>query len=219
MTRRGGQRSRHRVFTWPLPEVLVLGFALLIHVIAPAGQAPVLMVLGDSLSAGYGMEVAEGWVHLLQKRLAAQGSGYRVVNASISGDTTRGGATRLPRALATHRPTVVVVELGGNDGLRGVALPETRNNLEAILRTLTEHGVRVVLAGMRLPPNYGPRYTEQFESMYRALAEKYGVPLVPFLLEGVAGNPELMQPDGIHPRAKAQRMILENVWPHLQPLL
>jgi acyl-CoA thioesterase-1 len=185
-----------------------------------AGAAgKVVLVLGDSLSSAYGMDVELGWVHLLQQRLDAGATPYRVVNASISGDTTGGGATRLPRALATHGPHIVIVELGGNDGLRGVSLDTTRRNLDTIVRLSLESGARVLLVGMRLPPNYGPAYTERFHAQFRKLAEQRGVAHVPFLLEGVGGERALMQDDGIHPRAEAQAMLLDNVWPHLEPLL
>ncbi len=177
------------------------------------------MVLGDSLSTGYGFERERGWVSLLAERLERTHPAYRVVNASISGETTHGARARLAAALDRHQPDVVIVELGGNDGLRGIPLAETRRHLAAILETLRDRDIAALLAGMRLPPNYGPRYTETFAKMYRELAEEAGVALAPFLLEGVATDPELMQPDGIHPRAEAQPRILANVWPHLEPLL
>lgn len=177
------------------------------------------MVLGDSLSTSYGFERERGWVSLLAQRLERTHPGYRVVNASISGETTSGARARLPEALERHRPDVVIVELGGNDGLRGIPLAETRRHLDAILEMLRERDITVLLAGMQLPPNYGPRYTEVFANMYRELAADTGVALVPFLLEGVATDAALMQSDGIHPRARAQPRILANVWPHLEPLL
>lgn len=184
-----------------------------------SGEPPTILVLGDSLSAGYGIQVEEGWVQLLRERLALEGSPHRVVNASISGDTTRGGRSRLPAALEAHDPQIVVIELGGNDGLRGLPLEETRSNLVAMVDEARAHGAEVLLVGIRLPPNYGSRYTEQFYANYVDVAEESGVALVPFLLEGVALEPELMQADGIHPRAKAQPLILDVVWPHLEPLL
>ena len=184
-----------------------------------AAESPVLMVLGDSLSAGYGIPVEQGWVPRLQRRLDNNGNGYRVVNASISGDTTRGALTRLDRTLALHQPRIVVVELGGNDGLRGVALAETRRNLEGILDRVRGAGARPLLVGMRLPPNYGPDYTEGFHGVFTDLAARLDIPLVPFLLDGVALNPELMQDDGIHPRSAAQERVLDNVWTHLAPML
>lgn len=185
----------------------------------PALAAPALLVLGDSLSAAFGIDTRSGWVSLLAERLAARGLDLRVVNASISGDTTAGGLARLPPLLAEHRPRVVVIELGGNDGLRGLPLPVVRGNLEGLIRASRDAGARVLLLGMRIPPNYGPRYTEAFHTLYADLAQRYEVPLVPFFLDGVAAQPGLMQDDGIHPRAEAQPRLLDNVWPALEPLL
>ena len=196
--------------------ILLLGFA------PPgfaAGPGPVVLVLGDSLSAAYGMETRQGWVALLQARLADEGWPHRVVNASISGDTTRGGRARLGAALERHRPVLVLIELGGNDGLRGIAVEETGRNLEGMVRAARAAGARVLLVGIRLPPNYGPVYGERFHRIFEEVAEREGVPLVPFLLEGVGGDPELMLEDGIHPRAEAQPRLLENVWPRLVPVL
>lgn len=184
---------------------------------APA--PPTIVVLGDSLSAGYGMRVEEGWVALLQKKLAAQGYGYRVVNASVSGETTGGALARLPRALELHRPAIVVVEVGGNDGLRGLPLSEVRSNVEALITKSHAAGARVVLAGMRIPPNYGPVYTERFHALFADVAVRYRLPFVPFLLEDVALKSPLMQADGIHPNAKAQPVLLEAIWPAIEPLL
>lgn len=197
-----------------------LAFALAMLASTGAQTEPArIMVLGNSLSAGLGIPVEQGWVNLLQKRLDTVRPDYRVVNASISGDTTRGGVARLPQALAMHRPSIVVVELGGNDGLRALSLAETHKNLESILRMIADRGAKALLVGMRLPPNYGPQYNERFQAVYTELAHDFQVPLVPFLLEGVAGNRELMQSDGIHPRAEGQGRILDNVWPYLEALL
>ena len=196
---------------------LLLG--LLLTLPAMAVGAPVIVVLGDSLSAGYGIDPAEGWVALMGERLSAAGRPEQVVNASISGDTTRGARARLGDILTRQAPELVVVELGGNDGLRGIALPEMRANLEAIVRDSRAAGARVLLLGVRLPPNYGPAYTRAFEAVYREVAEALKVQLVPHLLEGVAGDPALMQEDGIHPKAMAQERLVENVWPLLEPLL
>jgi acyl-CoA thioesterase-1 len=178
-----------------------------------------ILVVGDSLSAGYGLALEEGWTRLLQARLAERHPGWAVVNASISGDTTRGGRARLPAALERHRASVVVIELGGNDGLRGVAVAETRANLRAMIEAARGAGARVLLLGMRLPPNLGPRYGELFEGVFRELADELGVALVPFFLEGVGGVRELTQEDGLHPRAEAQPILLDNVWPYLEALL
>jgi acyl-CoA thioesterase-1 len=195
--------------------VLVLLLALDVG----AAPAPSILVVGDSLSAGYGIELRDGWVALLQKRLTQQGYPHTVVNASISGDTTAGGRARLADALKRHRPQIVILELGANDGLRGLSLRETRSNLESMIKAAQSAGARVLLVGMQLPPNYGPEYTGKFRAIYRDLARTDNLPLVPFLLEGVALTPKLMQPDGLHPRAAAQPRLLDNVWPYLEPLL
>ncbi len=195
--------------------VLVLLFAL----DASAAPVPSILVVGDSLSAGYGIELRDGWVTLLQQRLARQGYPHTVVNASISGDTTAGGRARLPDALKRHRPRIVILELGGNDGLRGLSLRETRANLDAMIKAAQTAGAQVLLVGIHLPPNYGPDYTGKFHAIYHDLARTYNTALAPFLLEGVALTPGFMQPDGIHPRAAAQPRLLDNVWPYLEPLL
>jgi acyl-CoA thioesterase-1 len=179
----------------------------------------VIVILGDSLSSAYGIDAASGWVQLLQDRLDDDRAGYRVVNASISGDTTSGGVARLPAELEKHTPDIVVVELGSNDGLRGLPLEVTRENLERIVAESQIAGARVLLVGMRLPPNYGPVYTEGFHAIYQELADKHNVARVPFLLDGVGGVEGMMQSDGLHPRVEAQPKILNNVWPHLKPLL
>lgn len=201
------------------PAHLLLALALLGATPALALADRVILVVGDSLSSAYGMDAREGWVALLEDRLGERDAGYRVVNASISGDTTAGGASRLPRALQRHDPDIVVIELGGNDGLRGIPLTETRANLERIIELAKAHGARVLLLGMRLPPNYGPLYTERFHQIYADLAAAHDVARVPFLLDGVGAVHELMQDDGIHPRPEAQATMLDNVWPHLEPLL
>ena len=176
-------------------------------------------MVGDSLSAAYGIDPAEGWTRLLAKRLQTEGYGYEVVNASITGDTSRGALSRLPRLLEQHRPAVVVLELGGNDGLRGISLAEMRRNFVRMIELSQQHDARVLLLGMQLPPNYGPAYTEAFHAVYHDLARDYGVALVPFFLSGVAEREDLFQADRIHPNAEAQPYLLENVWPRLEPLL
>jgi acyl-CoA thioesterase-1 len=197
---------------------LVLVFALC--GVADAASPPrTVVVLGDSLSAGYGLKIQEGWVHLLEQRLAAQGYEYRVVNASVSGETTQGGLARLPRVLEIHKPDVVIVELGGNDGLRGLQLATSRENLRKSIELARAANARVVLVGMVIPPNYGPRYGQQFRDMFAALAKQYQLSFVPFFLDKVALDPELMQADGIHANAKGQPLLLENLWPKLKPLL
>jgi acyl-CoA thioesterase I len=186
------------------------------------GPATILIV-GDSLSAEYGLVRGSGWVALLEKRLAAgSGTPAKVVNASISGDTTSGGAARLPALLKTHQPTHVVIELGGNDALRGLPLKATRETLDAMVRSCQAIGAKVVLVGMMMPPNFGRRYAEDFAAIFPAVASARSVPVVPFFLKGVADRPDArdwFQPDGIHPLAKAHPVMLDNVWPVLAPLL
>lgn len=191
---------------------------LLAPPLAPASERTVL-VLGDSLSAAYNMAVDAGWVSLLERRLARHQPPYEVVNASISGDTTGGGLARLPALLTAHRPAIVIVELGGNDGLRALAPARTRDNLAAIVARAKEAGAQVLLLGVRLPPNYGPAYNERFLGLFREVAAMHEVPLVPFMLVGVDDDAALMQDDGIHPNAQAQARILANVWAGLAPLL
>lgn len=196
-------------------RILLLLFVWL----AGAVQAAPLLVLGDSLSAGYGIAPEQGWVHLLRQRLNERGVALEVVNASVSGETTSGGLSRLPALLETHQPVVVLIELGANDGLRGTPLNIVRSNLVALVQAAQQGGARVLLIGNRLPPNYGPQYTEAFFDLFAQVAEEQDVPLVPFLLEGVAQDWDLMQNDGYHPTAQAQPLLLERVWPVLQPLL
>ncbi|HYQ91408.1 MAG TPA: arylesterase [Candidatus Competibacteraceae bacterium] len=182
-------------------------------------ETPTILVLGDSLSASYGVELSKGWVSLLERRLAEKKLPYRVVNASISGDVSRGGLSRLTAALERYRPAIVILELGGNDGLQGLPLRQLEENLAGMIELSRKAGAQVVLAGMRIPPNYGPRYSQGFHEVFETLAKRYDIPLIPFLLEGVGGHPELMQADGVHPRAEAQPKILENAWVVLEPLL
>jgi len=182
-------------------------------------QPPAIMVLGDSLSAGYGLPQGKGWVDLLQQRLERENYTYRVVNASISGDTTLGGRNRVAEALAQHRPRIVILELGSNDGLRGQPLDAMRENLVAIARACRAAKAKVLLVGMRMPPNYGLDYTEKFHASFVAVAKQIRAPLVPFLLEGFAQRRDLFQADGIHPDVEAQKLMLDNVWGKLRPLL
>ena len=184
-----------------------------------AVDAPTILVFGDSLSAAYRIPRDQGWVALLQQRLQQQGLPHRVVNASVSGETTSGGLSRLPAALQEHNPDIVVLELGANDGLRGLPIPAMQRNLSAMIEASQDVGARVLLAGMLIPPNYGPRYTSAFAASYTELAERFDLPLVPFLLDGVAGKRAFTQEDGLHPTAAAQEKILDNVWETLQPLL
>jgi acyl-CoA thioesterase-1 len=183
----------------------------------PAQAARTLLVFGDSLSAAYGLSTSQGWVHLLGERAARLG--WRVVNASISGETTAGGLRRLPGDLKRHRPAVVVIALGGNDALRGQPIAAIRGNLDKMIQISRKARAEPVLAGMMIPPNYGIDYAAQFRDLYGDLAAKHRIPGVPFLLEGVADKPELFQPDQLHPIASAQRRILDNVWASIEPLL
>lgn len=181
-----------------------------------AAPDPTILVMGDSLSAAYGIEQDAGWVSLLQKRLDDKAD---VINASISGETTSGGITRLPEQLRQQSPDIVLLELGGNDGLRGLPPGQMHDNLRAMIEASQAASAEVLLIGIDIPPNYGEAYRNAFTGTYEALAEEYELALVPFLLEGVALEPELMQSDGIHPTAEAQPRLLETVWPKLEPLL
>ncbi len=180
-------------------------------------HAAAIMVFGDSLSAGYGLPTGKSWVDLLQRKLAK--TPYRVVNASISGETTSGGLARIEPALARFKPKIVILELGANDGLRGEPVELTKKNLDAIVLACKKHHARVLLVGMRLPPNYGRRYSESFAKIYPEVARKNGLRLVPFMLEGFAGNPGDFQSDGMHPSEKAQDKVLSNIWDGLAPML
>ena len=180
---------------------------------------PVILVFGDSLSAAHGIAVADGWVSLLSKRLKTQAYPYQVINESISGETSSGGLVRFPKALTTHRPSVVILELGANDGLRALNLQEMRHNLSKMIELSQQAEAKVLLLGMKIPPNYGKTYTEEFSQSFQQLAVKYQVAVVPFFLEGVAGHPSLVLSDGIHPTASAQGQLLDTVWEKLPSLL
>jgi acyl-CoA thioesterase-1 len=182
-------------------------------------KAPPLLVVGDSISAAYGLPAGTGWVDLLAARLKDRGYAQRVINASISGDTTAGGRARLPTLIAQHRPGIVIIELGGNDGLRGGDLKATRDNLDTMVAAAAREGARVLLVGMRLPPNYGPAYTREFDALFAAVAAARKVPLLPYFFDGFGEKNDLFQPDRIHPTAAAQPLLLDNVWPRLEPLL
>ncbi len=178
-----------------------------------------MLVFGDSLSAGYGIDIDQSWVALLQIRLESQGYEHRVINASISGETTEGGKVRISQALANFSPALVILELGGNDGLRGFPTPIIEENMRSIIATTREQGAAIVILGIRIPSNYGPRYTKAFEDVYRKLAEELSVPWIEFFMDGVALNDDLMLDDGIHPNAKAQLILLDNAWPIIRGAL
>ena len=186
---------------------------------AAASFAATILVFGDSLAAGYGLPREQGWVHLLEQRLRAEKFDYKVVNASISGETTLGGRNRINAALKTHRPGIVILELGGNDGLRGGSPDAMRDNLEAISDACRRANARVLLVGIRLPPNYGLPYAEKFQDVFSEVSRSRKLPLVPFLLDGFSDNRDLFQADGIHPSAAAQPLMLDTVWRELRPLL
>ncbi|MBI2383739.1 MAG: arylesterase [Gammaproteobacteria bacterium] len=194
-------------------------WALCLWVGAAPAAGPAILVLGDSLSAGYGLDAGTGWVALLQQRLRAEGYPHRVVNASVSGETTAGGLSRLPAALDRHRPALVLIELGGNDGLRGLPVAALRENLARLVRISRQAGARPLLFEMRLPPNYGPAYGQDFAASFRQVAQAERVPLVPFFLAEFALDAEYFQDDGIHPNAAAQRPLLDAVWATLRPQL
>ncbi len=182
-------------------------------------DSPVLLIFGDSLSASYGIPQEAGWVALLERRMAQQGHDYRVINSSISGDTTQSGVTRLPAALNRHQPAIVIIELGGNDGLRGLQLAQSRANIEQMIGLVQQSGAHPLLAGVRLPPNFGPQFTHRFQQMFTDVAANRKIPHVTRILAGVAEHSELMQQDGIHPNEAGQPIVMENIWQGLAPLL
>lgn len=196
------------VFAWALSELAW-----------SSNASPTILVMGDSLSAGYGIKVQDGWVNLLSQRLIAQRYDYRVVNASVSGETSSGAVNRLPALLKTHQPAIVILEIGANDGLRGLPTTQMRNNLSTMITAAQARGARVLLVGIQMPPNYGDTYLQSFKAVYSDLAQSYRVPLVPFFLDHIALKDSLMQADNIHPNEKGQPVLLDNVWPLLKPLL
>jgi acyl-CoA thioesterase I len=203
-------------------SVVLALFALLLACAGPArtaGAAPVLLVLGDSISAGYGLAAGTGWVTLLSQRLQAEGYRYTVINGSITGDTTAGGRARLPALLKDNQPAIVIIELGGNDALRGGNLAATRANLDAMVATAQGAKAKVLIIGMQVPPNYGPSYVRDFSALFADVAKAKRVPLVPAFFAGFGEDLSLFQSDRIHPTAAAQAKLLDNVWPTLQPLL
>ncbi|STX27561.1 Esterase TesA precursor [Legionella beliardensis] len=182
-------------------------------------QAKTILVLGDSLSAAYGIEENQGWVSLLKERLKEESLPYQVVNYSTSGDTTRNGLAKLPEALSKHKPDIVIIELGANDGLRGLSIPELKRNLEKLIVQSQDRSAKVLLLATLLPPNYGASYLAKYKQVYVDLSQQYQTLLIPMFLEGVAGNPTWMQSDGLHPNQKAQVKILNNIWPVLKQML
>ncbi len=192
---------------------------LLLLVLPNMAVANIILIVGDSLSAAYGIPVEKGWVSLLQERLDTHGYRYQIINASISGDTTANARARLTRALASHAPAVVLLTLGGNDGLRGLSLAAMKSNLDAMISSVQEADAQVLLIGVQLPPNYGPRYTEKFQDIYHELARERDITLLPSLVDGIGTERDLMQADGIHPNATAQPLIRDRVWEALVPLL
>jgi acyl-CoA thioesterase-1 len=180
---------------------------------------PVILIMGDSLSAAYGMDPQQGWVHLLGERLKQKELDYRVVNASITGDTTRGGLARLPQTLKKHQPSIIIIELGANDGLRGFNPKQIQNNLQSMVQLGQQHHAKLLLVGVRIPSNYGKAYTQRFEAVFPNVAEATGIALVPYILDGVVERPELFQKDRIHPTAEAQIIMLDNIWPQLESML
>lgn len=203
-----------------LKILIVLPGLLFTHlVMAETAPKQTILVFGDSLSAAYGIPKEQGWVNLVAQRLKDNQLPYEVANASISGETTAGGLSRLPAALKQFKPSIVVIELGANDGLRGLPLDAMKNNLEKMIQASKQAGAQVVLLGMLIPPNYGPKYTNGFKVAFLDLSEKYKTPFVPFFLDGVSGHADLVIEDGLHPNVNAQPKILENVWPTVKPLL
>jgi len=194
-------------------------FAVIVSLMSMSAMAKSIVVLGDSISAGYGIEVEQGWVALLQKKLQETNSDYSIINAGISGDTTAGGLARIDPLLTVHKPAILLLQLGANDGLRGLSPVEMKNNLAEIVHRAQKAGAKVILLGMKIPPNYGKRYVDMFYNVYPQLAKELKIPLVPFLLEDVALNKDLMQPDGLHPNAKAQPILAGKIEPYLFPLL
>jgi acyl-CoA thioesterase-1 len=193
-------------------------FVILLALIIAPLQAKNIVILGDSLSAGYGIDAQKGWVRLLTTKLLKEGN-FNVVNLSISGDTTSNGLAKLNSALQKYQPEVIIIELGANDGLRGLPISQIKNNFEIMFKESQKAGAKILLLGIDLPPNYGPKYREQLKSLFIELAQSYKIALVPMFLEGVAGHDNLMQKDGLHPNEEAQQKILDNVWPHLKAVL
>ncbi len=199
--------------------VSLLAFSFVASISHASAANPTILIYGDSLSAAYGLKKSQGWVALLQKKLAAQHYQYTVINASMSGETTSGGLSRISNTLTKTKPNIIIIELGANDGLRGLPVKEMKANLDAIITQSKKINAKVLLIGMKIPPNYGLQYTEAFSQTYPQLSQQHQVALVPFMLDNIAAKPTLIQDDGLHPNALAQPILLDNIWPTLQPLL
>jgi len=199
--------------------VSLLAFSFVASISYANAANPTILIYGDSLSAAYGLKKSQGWVALLQKKLAAQHYQYTVINASMSGETTSGGLSRISNTLTKTKPNIIIIELGANDGLRGLPVKEMKANLDAIIKQSKKTNSKVLLIGMKIPPNYGPQYTEAFSDAYPQLSQQHQVALVPFMLDNIAAKPTLIQDDGLHPNALAQPILLDNIWSTLQPLL
>jgi acyl-CoA thioesterase-1 len=211
---------RSRLLFWQSkPSLMVISLVLMLLVALPSHAASTILVFGDSLSAAYGLSTQQGWVSLMEERLKNERYPYQVVNASISGETTAGGLSRLKQAIEQQKPNIMILELGANDGLRGLPVDAMQHNLTKMLEMAKQNNIQVLLVGMRIPPNYGPQYTQAFHQSYSKLAQQFKVKLVPFLLENVAGNPALNQDDGLHPTAEAQPIILDTIWNGLKSML
>ena len=209
-----------RLFLKSKISVVSLCFLSFVAWSLPALAAnPKILIYGDSLSAAYGIPQQQGWVALLKEKLHAESLNYDIINASISGETTSGGLTRFAGTIKQVKPKIVILELGANDGLRGLPIKDMHNNLESMIQQSKQSGVKVLLVGMRIPPNYGPRYTAEFSQTYIAIASQHKIPLVPFMLDNVAAKPELIQQDGLHPNTSGQPIILDNIWQQLRLLL
>ena len=200
-------------------QPLILFVLLCFSQLGNTAQPPVIMVLGDSLSAAYGINEKQGWVALLQQKLQHEDYPHQVINISISGDTTQGGLSRLPAALKQHQPNVLIIALGANDGLRGNSMKQLRENLSAMIDLAKQQQIKVLLVGMELPPNYGTNFNQRFRDSFAEVAKQHQVPLLPFLLERIALQRTFFQQDGLHPTAEAQPQLLQSIWSHLQPVL
>lgn len=208
-----------RFFNRQINSISVLGLILVSFAMPAFAANPKILIYGDSLSAAYGLPQESGWPALLQKKLNAEGYAYDIVNASISGETTSGGLSRLKKTLEATQPDVIILELGANDGLRGLPLNAMTNNLTAMIEQMQKTRAKIILAGMKIPPNYGPQYTTGFANSYRQLSKHYQLSLIPFFLDNVAAQRDLLLQDGLHPNAEGQVIMLKNIWPYLQPLL